>query len=228
MQDAVDKILHTHARLEQNKQFSVISMEQLYAYYAEDCAGDIDDAKVYITENQSRGFTGQRMHAGHIFILDGEHAKHDAIHEATHCASATNGQTKIMQEYGATLNEGFTELFAIEACRSVGVPSAPAYEIPLEFVKRLEEVVGIGVLIEAYLQDEGMEVVVNALAAVWRLHEEELAAKYAKFSEQRFIPDNRGPADEVIRELLKADQKWRTDGPRDPMWSVLLQLAPSL
>ena len=88
------------------------------------------------------------------------------IHEMIHILSAQGGQTKILADYGAGLNEGFTHMFTKKACAWDGITVNAAYEGPTEFVEALERKYGTPLLYDAYFKDK-MDLLLDAMVSTW-------------------------------------------------------------
>jgi hypothetical protein len=122
------------------------------------------EAADMISNNKGRGFTGSD---GTIYVMEGAEAAHDIVHETVHVCSAPGGLTKILQQFGEPLNEGFTEYFTKEFCSMLGVADAPAYPNEVAFVRKLADQFGVASLHQAYLQDGGMDDLIGKITDKW-------------------------------------------------------------
>jgi len=140
-------------------------MDDMAAALAEDEDTSVEKAKEKLLGNQARAFTAEKT--GVIYFLECRERPHDMIHETVHVTSAPGGTTKIKTLFGDPLNEGFTEMFTIEYCNKLGVPLAPAYPGEVAFVKKLCGTVGMDMGHAAYLQNAGMDAIIDKLSTRW-------------------------------------------------------------
>lgn len=101
------------------------------------------------------------------------------------------------------------------------MPLAPAYPEQVAFVRSLEAALGPEIIQNAYMDDAGMEPIIEALAARWKTKADDFRSRFIKYSEKRFIPDEREPAEDSIRTLLKNEHKWLGVS-KDQMWDHIL------
>jgi len=140
-------------------------MDDMAAALAEDEDTSVEEARRKLLGNQARAFTAEKT--GVIYFLECPERPHDMIHETVHVTSAPGGTTKIKTLFGDPLNEGFTEMFTIEYCNKLGVPLAPAYPGEVAFVKKLCGTVGMDMGHAAYLQNAGMDAIIDKLSTRW-------------------------------------------------------------
>jgi Domain of unknown function (DUF4157) len=139
-------------------------IDALARYMAADKKIAVQQAAEMIASNKGRGFTASN---GTIYVLDGQVAAHDIVHETVHVCSAPGGVTKILTEFGEPLNEGFTEYFTKEFCSKLGVADAVAYPSEVAFIQKLAAKVGNAPLHTAYLQNAGMAALIDQIATIW-------------------------------------------------------------
>ncbi|MCB9671848.1 MAG: hypothetical protein H6736_18575 [Alphaproteobacteria bacterium] len=146
------------------KMVIVKNLDELAAAFAADKSMPVDTAKQRILENKGRGFTGTD---GTVYVLAGADSAHDCVHETVHIMSAPGGATKILAEWGEQLNEGFTEFFTKQMCAKLGVTDAASYVDHVAFMNKLAPVVGHATLYKAYMQNQGMDGVLDVLVKKW-------------------------------------------------------------
>lgn len=139
-------------------------LDQLAQFMATDKNIEKAAAAKMIADNQGRGFTGKD---GTIYVVEGAASGHDIVHETVHVCSAPGGKTQILAEFGESLNEGFTEYFTKQFCAKLGVADAEAYPNQVAFITQLANAVGVAPLHTAYLQNAGMDALINQIATLW-------------------------------------------------------------
>jgi hypothetical protein len=139
-------------------------IDALARYMAADKNIAVQQAAEMIASNKGRGFTASN---GAIYVLEGQVAAHDIVHETVHVCSAPGGRTKILTDFGEPLNEGFTEYFTKEFCSKLSVADAVAYPAEVAFIQKLAAKVGNAPLHTAYMQNAGMAALIDQIATIW-------------------------------------------------------------
>ena len=119
----------------------------------------LENAKTQLADAKCRAFTNQKSEA---WFFGATPELSDVIHEIVHILSAQGGQTKILADYGAGLNEGFTHMFTKMACGWNSIAVKAAYATETAFVEKLAAKYGTPLLYQAYFKDQ-MDSLVNAM-----------------------------------------------------------------
>ena len=114
-------------------------------------------------------------------------------------SSAPGGTTRIKNDFGDPLNEGFTEMFTKQFCAELGVADAPAYPNEVAFVTKLAAAVSYGAVFQAYMKNAGMDEILKTLSARWASRSEAFGKA---FSTKRYVP----PAEPEQRHALLVER----------------------
>lgn len=167
----------------------------------------LNDAKKAIDDAGCRAFTNQKSQT---WYYGDQPALSDGIHEMVHILSAQGGETPILKDYGAGLNEGFTHLFTTKMCDDLGIAVNPAYAEPTAFAKKLDNTYGTSAMYKAYFKG-GMDGLIDLMDAKYNsyLQSGKLSnGKNVPYSERTSPPDQPTRID-TIKTKLKS---WQSDG----------------
>jgi hypothetical protein len=168
----MDKVLKDEKKLVICK-----DMGDMATFLAEDEDTSVGAARTKLDDNKARAFTAEKT--GVIYFLQCDETPHDMIHETVHVVSAPGGTTRIKNEFGDPLNEGFTEMFTKEICLKRKVRIAPAYPNEVAFVMKLQRLVGVPLVFQAYMKNAGMGAILALLSRRWQERSEALGTDEA-------------------------------------------------
>jgi hypothetical protein len=142
----------------------ILSMDQFVeAVKVEYNHTSTSSARGFIDAGKYRGFTTKKYDA-YILNESANQSQHDGLHEVVHVAS---GVDTTIASWGADWQEVFTEYWTqiFRPLMNPPVPDFEAYHNPKEFGRDLAKWIGVGPMHRAFLQNQGMDVIIKAIAA---------------------------------------------------------------
>ena len=108
----------------------------------------IGAAKSRLEDAKCRAFTNQKSQTWYL----GDGQPSDVIHEMVHILSAKGGMNKLIEDFGTSINEGFTHYFTIQICGRMNVPVTPAYPEDTALATKFVHKFGESAIYNAYFK----------------------------------------------------------------------------